>query len=129
MGHPLCPITAVLTNFCALGPSAPGAQVFPMMGPAFNNKLKVLTSHIGVSSYSLCRGGAVWALSLGIPGVKAMGDWKRPCLFRSNPQAVIDHYCKQFAHSLANMPNSYTSYLIHKTYLITLSKFGMEGSL
>ena len=83
VGHPLCPITAVLTNFRTLGPSAPGAQAFPMMGPAFNNKLKALTSRIGVSgvsSHSLCRGGAMWALSLGIPGVKAMGDWKSATL-------------------------------------------------
>ena len=92
--HPLCPVTAVLTNFRALGPAAPGAQAFPMTGPAFNRKLKALTSCIGVSgvsSHSLRRGGATWALSSGIPGelVTAMGDWKSvcmlPCLFRSNP--------------------------------------------
>ena len=47
--HLLCPVTAVLTNFHALGPAAPGAQAFPMMGPAFNRKLKALTSRIGVS--------------------------------------------------------------------------------
>ena len=91
--HPLCPVTAVLTNFRALGPAAPGpAPAFPMTGPAFNRKLKALTSRIGVSgvsSHSLRTGGATWALSSGIPGelVKAMGDWKRvlPCLLRSNP--------------------------------------------
>ena len=41
--HPLCPVTAVLTNFRALGPAAPGpAQAVPMTGPAFNRKLKAL---------------------------------------------------------------------------------------
>ena len=106
--HPLCPVTAVLTNFRALRPAAPGAQAFPMTGPAFSRKLKALTSRIGVSgvsSHSLRRGGATWALSSGIPGeiVKAMGDWKSVCYpvyLDQIPQTVIDHYREQFAHSL-----------------------------
>ena len=106
--HPLCPVTTVLTKFRALGPAAPRAQAFPMTGPAFNRKLKALTSHIGVSgmsSHSLHWGGAMWALSSGIPGVivEAMGDWKSVCYLvylDKIPQTVIDHYRQQFAHSL-----------------------------
>ena len=79
-----------------------------MMGPAFNRKLKALTSRIGVSgvsSHSLRRGGATSALSSGIPGelVKAMGDWKSVCYLvylDQIPPTVIDHYREQFAHTL-----------------------------
>ena len=79
-----------------------------MTGPAFNRKLKALTSRIGVagvSSHSLCKGGATWAPSSGIPGeiVKAMGDWKCVCYLvylDQIPQTVIDRYRQQFAHSL-----------------------------
>ena len=83
-------------------------QAFPMVGPAFNRKLKALTSRIGVSgvsSHSLRRGGATSALSSGIPGelVKAMGEWKSVCYhvyLDQIPPTVIDHYREQFAHSL-----------------------------
>ena len=79
-----------------------------MTGPDFNRKLKALTSRIGVSgvsSHSLHRGGATWALSSGIPGeiVKAMGDWKSVyhlVYLDQISQTAIDHYREQFAHSL-----------------------------
>ena len=39
-GHPLCPVTAVLMMFRALGPADPKAQAFPMSGTAFRWTLK-----------------------------------------------------------------------------------------
>ena len=76
-----------------------------MTVPAFNRTLTALTSRVGVSgvsSHSLRRGGATWALSSGIHGelVKAMGDWKSVCYLvylDQIPQTVIDHYREQFA--------------------------------
>lgn len=107
-GHPLCPVSAVLTMFRALGPAAPTTQAFPLTGPAFNRRLRALTSDLavsGISSHSMRRGGATWALSSGIPGevVKAWGDWKSVCYLvylDQLPQTVMDLYRHQFARSL-----------------------------
>lgn len=104
--HPLCPVTAVLKMFHAVGPADPRAQAFPMTGAAFNRKLRSLTANSGLSSHSFRRGGATFALgSASIPSelVKSWGDWRSVCYLvylDQMPQAVMDHYREQFARAL-----------------------------
>lgn len=104
--HPLCPVTAVRDMFRVLGPAAPESQAFPMTGPAFNKKFRALVGGSStVSSHSLRRGGATWALSCGTPGeiVKVMGDWKSVCYLvylDQLPNSVLDHYRRTFGSRL-----------------------------
>lgn len=97
--HPLCPVSAVVRMFKALGPAHPKAKAFPMRGSDFNRRLRQLTSAAegDYSSHSLRRGGATWALSCGVPGevVKCLGDWKSTAYLTyldQIPQTVQDHY-------------------------------------
>lgn len=97
--HPLCPVTAVISMFQALGPAPPRAQAFPMRGSDFNRRLRQLTSAAAgtYTSHSLRRGGATWALSCGVPGevVKCLGDWKSNAYLSyldQIPQTVQDFY-------------------------------------
>ena len=100
--HPLCPVAALLHMFQAIGARAPTSQAFPMTGAAFNARLRALTARgASITSHSLRRGGATWALSCQIPGeiVKAMGQWESTCYLvylDQIPQSVINHYREEF---------------------------------
>jgi hypothetical protein len=104
--HPLCPVAAIQEMYRALGPAAPDSQAFPMTDTAFNKKFRALLGGSGtVSSHSLRRGGATWALSCGTPGeiVKLMGDWKSACYLvylDQIPSNIVDNYRRKFSLNL-----------------------------
>jgi hypothetical protein len=89
--HPLCPVTALVKLFNVSGTAPSNAVLFQnpsagkskvMTGTAFAGYLKTTLQKAGIcgniSSHSVRRGGATWALGCGVPGevVKLMGDWK-----------------------------------------------------
>ena len=105
--HPLCPVTALVAMFRALGPAPPKSQAFPMKGSRFNKRLHALTADAArdFSSHSFRRGGATWALSCGVPGeiVKLLGDWKSASYLvylDQIPKTVLDRYRLLLAHEL-----------------------------
>lgn len=104
--HPLCPVAAITTMYRVLGPAVPDSQAFPMTGSAFNKKFRACFDGSGtVSSHSLRRGGATWALSCGTPGeiVKLMGDWKSVCYLvylDQIPSNVVDNYRRRMSSRL-----------------------------
>ena len=93
--------------FRAIGPSGPESQAFPVRGSHFNRRLRALTAAGAgeIIPASFRRGGAIWAVSCGVPGeiVKAMGDWRSTaysCYVNQMPQKVTDHYRNLFARKL-----------------------------
>lgn len=96
--HPLCPSRALanaLQYSQAAPPSGPVFVTFgkdgfvPLTANTFVAKLKQLLSAVGVSpsqyaGHSLRRGGASWALQVGIPKeiIMIMGDWKSDAVFQ-----------------------------------------------
>jgi len=90
-GHPLCPVSAVLSAF-SLSPNLPGDPAFSFrVGPVlthisynkFLTRLRSCLEAAGLSpsayaGHSLRRGGASWAFKCGAPGefIKMQGDWK-----------------------------------------------------
>lgn len=101
--HPLCPVTAILKAF-KLNAGAPSAQAFPLSGPEFNRRVKVLAGP-EFSSHSFRRGGATHALSCGIPAavIKCFGDWKSDVFYNyldQIPMSTLEHYRFIFAKGL-----------------------------
>ena len=105
-GHSLCPVAAVENMYHVLGEKEADSKAFPMTGSAFNKKFRALLGGCeSVSSHSLRRGGATWALSCGTPGeiVKIMGDWKSACYLNyldQIPDNVVDRYRRLFSSRL-----------------------------
>ena len=94
---------------CPLPPHAPAfmaSESVVMTGKDFNRRLKEAVAATGadasnISSHSLRRGGACWALQCGFPGeiVQQLGDWQSDCYKKyldKLPQQVHDHYRKLF---------------------------------
>ena len=46
LDHPLCPVSAVITMFRAIGPSGSESQALPIRGSHFNRRLRALTSFL-----------------------------------------------------------------------------------
>ena len=105
--HPLCPVTAVCRAMHQSPLQSASAPAFPITGAVFDRKLKAsVRGESGqITSHSFRRGGAVHALSSGLPGevVKLFGDWKSAAYLSyldQLPQSILDYYRVLFAHSL-----------------------------
>ena len=80
-GHPLCPVSAVLSAFSLSAASPPSGPAFwcptstglsPLTSSMFTTKLATDLGHLGLSTgqysgHSFRRGGASWALECGLP--------------------------------------------------------------
>lgn len=104
--HPLCPVTAIAQAFQLSSPKTPKAQAFPMTSQNFYSKLKTLLPESQqISSHSFRRGGATWALSVGVPGeiIKSLGDWHSTAYLSyldQVPQDIIDFYRRKCCAAL-----------------------------
>ena len=91
-GHLLCPVTALvsmLKSVQGLLPSQPLFMIMTQSGPKpllysqFIHDLRSVLARIGYNpklytGHSFRRGGATWALQVGVPGeaIQLLGDWK-----------------------------------------------------
>lgn len=92
LGHPLCPVSALLNYFQltkGADPQGPAltftnsGEVEPLTYPKFVKCLRVVLKQLGLdpqqyAGHSFRRGGATWALHTGLPGdiIQILGDWK-----------------------------------------------------
>lgn len=106
--HPLCPLRAVLNMF-RLIPASPHHPAFLIPAPQGLSTLThaTFTKHLrrvlelaghnpsGFSGHSFRRGGASFALSIGVPGelIMSHGDWKSACYLRYIDSSVQDRQC------------------------------------
>lgn len=97
-------MSAIVNAFQFDSAASPDSQALPLKGSVFNARIKTLAGP-SFSSHSFRRGGATFALSLGIPGeiIKLWGDWKSTAYLAyidQVPQSVLDRYRTVFARSL-----------------------------
>lgn len=117
-GHPLCPAAALVKYFSftqgaeAHGPAfviREGGTFLPLTYPMFIKQLRHYLSQLGLDSHqfaghSFRRGGASWALHMGLPGdvIQILGDWRSDAYkqYLVVPLSSKVSYIKHFSNGL-----------------------------